>query len=222
MFREMISTLPLFSSLTGAQINALMNLGGSRRYEKGEFITHYSETWPYLLLVASGSIHALKESSEGRSLLVASFTPGDVFWGLAFFDEGAMMPVYLQAVEKSEIYLWHRDRLTPFLLEHGRVSWELSRLMVKRMHRASEIVDELAFQPVTGRVARLLLENFPAEQGSVPRHLTLDEMAARVGTTREMVCRVLYRFEERGAIRINRTEFVFTNRGILEEQMRRN
>jgi CRP-like cAMP-binding protein len=94
--------------------------------------------------------------------------------------------------------------------------------MVERMLQASAIVDELAFQPVIGRVARLLLENFPSDQDSAPRHLTLDEMAARVGTTREMVCRILYRFAERGAIQINRTEFIFTDRSLLEEHTRRN
>jgi CRP-like cAMP-binding protein len=93
--------------------------------------------------------------------------------------------------------------------------------MVQRMQRASAIVEELAFQPVTGRVARLLLENFPSSQGAAPRHLTLDEMAAHVGTTREMVCRILYRFAEQGAIQINRTEFIFTDRSILEKHTRR-
>jgi CRP-like cAMP-binding protein len=74
----------------------------------------------------------------------------------------------------------------------------------------------LAFQPLTGRVARLLLDQYPAGQNVAPRHLTLDEMASRVGTTREMVCRILYRFAEAGAIQINRTEFVFTDRSILD------
>jgi len=92
----------------------------------------------------------------------------------------------------------------------------LSCLVIQRVQFASEIVEKLAFQPLTGRVARLLLEQFPAGQNVVPRHLTLDEMASRVGTTREMVCRILYRFAEAGAIQINRTEFVFTDRDILE------
>ena len=50
-----------------------------------------------------------------------------------------------------------------------------------------------------------------------PRDLTLDEMAAMVGTTRELVCKVFYRFADAEVIRINRTEFVFTNREKLEQ-----
>ncbi|MFH1632698.1 MAG: helix-turn-helix domain-containing protein [Chloroflexota bacterium] len=44
------------------------------------------------------------------------------------------------------------------------------------------------------------------------RDLTLDEMAARIGSTREMVCRALYRFADDEMIQITHTEFVFTNR----------
>lgn len=88
--------------------------------------------------------------------------------------------------------------------------------MVQRMMNASDIVDGLAFQPVASRLAHLLLEEYPADQLAVERHLTLDEMASRIGSTREMVCRILYRFATQGAIQINRTEFIFKDRQILE------
>ena len=90
--------------------------------------------------------------------------------------------------------------------------------MLRRMLYASDIVEELAFQPVTGRLARLLLERFGDAVGDyVARDMTLDEMAARIGSTREMVCRQLYRFVDEGAIQINRTEFMITDRGVLQD-----
>jgi CRP-like cAMP-binding protein len=93
------------------------------------------------------------------------------------------------------------------------MSWELCRLMIQRMQRASVIVEELAFQPIAGRLASLLLDHFEsAGDTSIHRHLTLDEMAARVGTTREMVCRALYRFADKKLINVTRTEFVLTDK----------
>ena len=212
-----MSTQAIFSSLDEAQREALLREGITRTYPKGNFIAQMGDVWPYLFIVTSGRVNAVKESNEGRSLIVATFNPGEFFWGLAFFDEDAPMPVTLETTAETSLFLWSRDRILPVILQNGQFSWELNRLMVKRMLRASAIVDELAFQPVAGRVARLLLESFPSGQDVVPRHLTLDEMASRVGTTREMVCRILYRFAEAGAIQINRTEFVFTDRGILDD-----
>lgn len=207
----------IFSSLDEDQKEIFLREGISRTFTKGTFIVQSGDVWPYLFIVMSGSVNAVKESSEGRSLTIATFEPGDIFWGMAFFDGDTPMPVTLEANKETRIVLWPRESILPVIFQNGRFSWEFSRLMVKRMLRASAIVDELAFQPVTGRVARMLLEQFPASQNVVPRHLTLDEMASRVGTTREMVCRILYRFAEAGAIQINRTEFVFKDRGILDE-----
>ncbi len=219
--QSFLSTQAVFSFLDEAQKEALLRGGIARSYPKGAFIIQMGDVWPYLFIVTSGCVNAVKESSEGRSLIVATFDIGDIFWGLAFFHEDAPMPVTLETTKETSLFLWSRERILPVILQNGQFSWELSCLMVKRMLRASAIVDELAFQPVTGRVARLLLDNFPSDQDSAPRHLTLDEMAARVGTTREMVCRVLYRFAEQGAIQINRTEFIFTDRSLLEEHTRR-
>jgi len=218
---ELLNNNPVFFCLKAAVREQLVEQAIRREYDKGETITLRGDVWPYLFVIGRGIVTALKESSEGRSLVVTSFEPGELFWGLALFYEEMTMPVTLAAQTPVGLYLWPRDRVLPILVQNGQSSWELCRLMVRRMQRVSEIVEELAFQPLTGRVARLLLENFPADQGTAARHLTLDEMAARVGTTREMVCRILYRFAEQGAIQINRTEFIFTDRKLLEERISR-
>jgi CRP/FNR family transcriptional regulator len=132
------------------------------------------------------------------------------------------MPVALKVDLQSSVLLWSRDQILPAILENGHVSWELSRLMVSRMLRASEILEELAFQPVAGRLAKLLID-FPGgiTAGPIARSLTLDEMAARVGSTREMVCRLLQRFADDDLIKITRTEFEITDRDRLTEMMQK-
>ncbi len=216
---KIIQSNPFFRSLNASEQEEFSRLARVCEVQQGEYLCHNGDNWPYLFLIARGQIDGLKESAGGRSLLVKTFQANDIFWGLAFFDQQLLMPVALFVRQRCHIYMWHRETCLPFILQHGELSWELSRLMVRRMLRASDMVEELAFQSVTGRVARLLLEQFPADQQSVERHLTLDEMAARIGTTREMVCRILYRFAAEGAIQINRTEFMFTNRQLLEDHI---
>jgi CRP-like cAMP-binding protein len=215
---EMLKDNPVFVPFGGKERRALVQAAIAKDYRDGEFVVRAGDVFPYLFLISQGAITALKESTEGRSLVVETFGVGEVFWGLALFYDDAPMPAALRTSADSQIYLWPRDRIRPLFLANGAAAWELSRLMIRRLLRASQVVEALAFQPVTGRVARLLLDQFPAGQDTAVRHLTLDEMAARVGTTREMVCRILYRFAEQGAIQINRTEFVFTDRRALEAQ----
>lgn len=199
---------PVFSALSNEKKDLVIKEAISKRYSKGELITVDGDIWPYMFLITKGRIHAIKSSLEGRSLVVTTFTTGDVFWGLAFFYETMPMLVSLEVAENSSILLWSAESLIPILKSEGAAGWELSRLMVYKMMRASEILEEMTFQPVAGRLAKLLMETVRnQEQGPVTRSLTLDEMAARIGSTREMVCRFLHRFADDGIIDITRTEF---------------
>ena len=210
--------IPLFSALDPRQLEELHRLSMAREYPEGQWITHYGADWPYLFLVEEGQVTALKESSAGRSLVVITLEAGEVFWGAGFFKEGVGMPVALVASQETRLRLWSREKLLPFIIANGQFTWDLAQLMVERMMRASRILEELAFHPVAGRLAGLLLEQF-ADQGgdTLTRDLTLDEMAARIGSTREMVCRHLYHFSDQGAIQINRTEFKVMDKGLLKK-----
>ena len=199
---------PVFSVLSDDKKDLVKNQAIFKRYAKGEFLIIDGDIWPYLFLIVKGSIHALKSSVEGRNLVVTTFNEGDIFWGLAFFYEAMPMPVSLEVVENTTIMLWSADSLIPILKSEGEAAWELSRLMVYKMLRASEILEEMTFQPVAGRLAKLLMDTVRDQHnGPITRSLTLDEMAARIGSTREMVCRFLHRFADDGIIDITRTEF---------------
>ncbi|MEY2817634.1 MAG: hypothetical protein RL275_1097 [Chloroflexota bacterium] len=216
-----LSQNQVFSHLSEIELGKMLASAQPRHFRTGEWIVHHGDVWSNLFFIQKGQVTAIKESPEGRSLTLATFGKGEIFWGLAFFLENAPMPAALRVTEECELLLWSRETLLPLIMENGKLSWELSRLVIQRVQFASEIVEQLAFQPLTGRIARLLLEQFPTDQSVVHRHLTLDEMASRVGTTREIVCRILYRFAEQGAIQINRTEFTFLDRNLLEEQTHR-
>ncbi len=211
--QDIVFSHPVFSSLKGAEREALTAKATLKVLKKGENLAMQGDVWPYLFLVSEGQVDAQKVSTEGRNLLVTTFGQGELFWGLAFFQQDAPQVATLQASCLTRTYLWHRHLLEPVFLSHGSMGWELCNIMIQRMQRASAILEEMAFQPVAGRLARLLLDHFDiAGEQAIDRSLTLDEMAARLGTTREMVCRVLYRFSDKNLINVTRTEFVLTDR----------
>ena len=219
---DLLKKNPVFATLNPGELQELVRLGSKRSYQKGEKVILYGDVWPYLFLVGNGLIEGMKESGDGRILRVASFGVGELFWGLAFFHENAPMPVTLEVREDSQLYLWSRDSIFPLLVNNGWATWELSRLMAGRMQGASDLLDGLAFRPVAGRLARFLLDNFEvAGDLAISRNLTLDEMAARIGSTREMVCRALYGFSDKKLIEVTRTEFVLTDRAGLAQLVER-
>lgn len=205
---NLLKVSPVFGNFPVTVLEEIEKRAIGKKYQNAEVVSGQGEKWPYLFVVHNGRMDAVKDSPEGRSFVATTFLPGDVFWGLSFFDEEHIMPATLLAHDYLELFLWHRDTLLPFILKEGKVSWELSKLVVNRLLMASEKLGEMTFQPVGVRLAKLLVNLSNAEEGvPIDRDLTLDEMAARIGTTREMVCRFLHKFSDDGLIDITRTEF---------------
>jgi len=206
---ELLSKAQVFSCFNAKTLELIERMSIQRKYQRHEQVASQGEVWPYLFFVYQGSIDAVKDSPEGRSFIATTFLQGDVFWGLGFFDERYPMPAVLVAREDTTLYLWHRSDLVPVLLQDGRSSWELARLVVDRLLMAGEKIGDMAFQPVSARLAKLLVSVSKEEVDTpIERNLTLDEMAARIGTSREMVCRLLHKFSNDGLIDITRTEFM--------------
>jgi CRP-like cAMP-binding protein len=207
-FKDQLKASPLFSQFPADTLERIEQQAVQRKYRAQELVVGQGEQWHYLLMVHRGSIQAIKDSPDGRSLVAASFHPGEIFWGINFFDERYTMPAALIAQENLILYMWHRNTLLPYLLAEGKASWELTRLVVDRLFLAGEKIGEMTFQPVAARLAKLLVSLSKDEVGKpLDRDLTLDEMAARIGTTREMVCRFLHKFSDDGLIDITRTEY---------------
>jgi CRP/FNR family transcriptional regulator len=212
----LLEKIQIFRNLDGQQKAELARLATRKRFEKGEFIAHYEDIWPYLFVVESGVIGVLKLSSEGRNLGALRMGSGDFFISLSIFD-GGPLPASLEVKEACDIYVWHQDQVLSILKQSTEVLWELCLLLTKRMRQASEFVEELAFQPVTGRLARLLLNQFEDDDPRVARELTLDEMSTMIGTTPVMVCKLLSRFAAEGHVKVSRTKFELLDRPALEK-----
>ncbi|MGD2027775.1 MAG: Crp/Fnr family transcriptional regulator [Anaerolineales bacterium] len=216
---QILSGVPLFSGLPETVLGRLSENAFSKSYRTQDILVHQGDIWPYLFLVERGEIKALKDSPLGRTLIANTLKSGSVFWGISFFQEDKEMPATLQAVTDTRIWLWQRAYFRKEIMENGEIGWGLCQEMINHMIAASEVVGGLAFQPVVGRLAKLLLDEFgEAENKFTERSLTLAEMAAHIGTTQEMVCRHLYRFAEKGAIEIRRTEMKIVDRTFLKSQ----
>ena len=151
---------PMFALLEPQAREEIDQLAVARSFSAREFIVHEGDVWPNFFMVLRGEVAAVKESMDGRALTATILKPGEVFWGLAFFHHDAEMPVSLIAQSDVTLQIWRRADLVPMIQAHGEMSWILCQLMMGRMVEASEIVEGLAFQPVLGRLAGLVLDMF--------------------------------------------------------------
>lgn len=214
---SLLRNIPLFRPLCDRDLIDVARLASLKRLGEGEFLARQGQIWPFLLLVERGTLKTHKVSPQGRSLGALRLGEGSLFCSPTIID-GNPLPATLEADGSCYLFLWHEDQILPYLQKNSQALWELSRLLVTRMRQASEMVEDLAFQPVASRVARLLLKRHQQSGADqVERDLTLDEMAAMVGTTPVMVCKVLSQFADQGFLKVSRTEIEFIDLAQLED-----
>ena len=95
--KALLKNHPIFSSLEQSELDDLAQNFTLQNYQAGDWIVHHGDIWPHLFLIKSGQVTAIKESFEGRSLTLTTIDKGEIFWGLAFFIDGAPMPAALHA-----------------------------------------------------------------------------------------------------------------------------
>lgn len=210
-----LAHVPVFRKLSSSKLREIDKIGVQRCLEPGEFIVAAGEIWRGIVYIREGVVEGRKESAEGRALVVNMFGAEDVIWGHTLFD-GDPAPNALIVKTPTVVVQWHGAELLPLINNNSEALWDLCILLNQKLRRASDVIEGMAFSANAGRLAKLLLDFFETQgENPVRRTMTLDEMAASIGTTREVVCRLLYRFSDTEIIQVNRTHIRLLNRNGL-------
>ena len=204
--------------LSGLNDEILGHLAENTRliaYDADESIIHEGQPCQGLNVVESGRVKIYKNSSTGREMIINVLDRGDSFNEVSVFDQQDN-PVNVSAVLSTRTWLISADALRKVIAEHPQACQQIIINLSQNLRMLVGKVAELSFYTVTARLARLLRE-IPETQlsGSGPTRLTQDDMAARIGTVREVVARSLKELERVGAIDIQRGKITIINRDKL-------
>ena len=154
-----------------------------------------------LYIVKSGQVRVFKSSPDGREQVLLIANEGDSLNDVPIFD-GGPNAASASAIESSFIYLVPK-KLMLSLLKDSPMALAIIRIFAARLRRMTTLVEDLSFRSVVSRLAKILLDlAVTEEQPSLVRRLTQDEMAAMVGTVRDVISRALRTLDKEGAITI--------------------
>lgn len=214
---QLLAKDEIFRLLPARDIGLLVERTALRRLRRGDYLCHQGDVWPNAVLLARGELRWAILSVGGREQVLFPIKPGHSFWAHSLFD-GQPMPGFLMAVKTCEFYLWPEAVLKPVLDRNPDMLWALLDRLTGTMRRAREVIYGLAFSPVAGRLARLLLDQSAGQEDlTIQRDMTLGEIAATVATSREVVCRMLYQFQADQLIELDRASFKVKDRSALEK-----
>jgi CRP/FNR family transcriptional regulator len=211
-----LRSLPFFSGLDNDTLAELARAARRREYRAGEVIVLEGEAQPGLYFLETGYVKVVKSAPTGREQTLRVLEPDDTFNEIGVFSRRPN-PATAIALEPSAVWLIPRDTLTGLLRERPDFAQSVIERMAERMLFLVGLVSDLSLRPVTGRMARLLLEGAVDDIVARPRWFTQAELASRLGTVPDVVQRALRALEADGVITVDRAQIRILDRPTLEQ-----
>ena len=205
---SVLKRVAIFSTLSEQEFAFLTSHLVPRKYGDGEMIFSEGDTCAGLYIVQAGNVRIFKSSAGGREQVLSIDGPGSSIAELPVFD-GGNYPASAQAVSDSTLLFFSRQDFQTLCMQHPEVALKVLRVVGGRLRRLVGIIEELSFTTVRHRLIALLVRLGKSEGTRNGDAITLtlpannSELAAQIGTVRELVSRNLSRLQAEGLIAVD-------------------
>jgi CRP-like cAMP-binding protein len=219
-----IRRLPLFSGLSDAELTLFAQGITRLSFEKGSLIFAEGDACRELLIVEEGEVKLLKSASTGRQQLLSIERKGSALAEVAVFD-GGRYPVTAEAASPSTLLRLSADNFRKICVSNPEMALRVFQVLARRLRRLVGLIEELSFTTVRSRLVAYLIR--VAEQTGKPTAQGIcfqltennEELAARLGTVRELVSRNLGRLHGDGLIQMNKRSVLIRDLSVLREEI---
>ena len=200
-----LKQVPLFAGLADEDIGELMSVAKRRTFRSGEVIFHREDPGQVLYVIKEGKVKISLISPDGQEISLVVFGKGECFGEFALLD-GLPRSADAVAMEKVECYTLQRSDFHKAIMKNPKIAIQVMEVLSKRLRSTDQMVEDLIFLDVYGRVAKKLLEladthGTKVENGiRIDVRLTQQELASMVGSSRESVNKVMGYFTDKNFI----------------------
>jgi CRP/FNR family transcriptional regulator len=205
-----------FDTLPKPLLDEIMDHVQLRQYERGEVLLWEGDPCDGLYIILQGSAKIYRLSPQGRQYIIRVLQEGDTFAEVPTFD-GGPNPVNVEALETSSVWVVDSEMLRRLVAAHPQFAQKVLVNFGAMLRGMVRKVSEMAFYQVTHRLARLISELPPEELRGGGTRLTQEQLAARLGTVREVVARSLRELERSGAIQVENRRITVTDKNALSQ-----
>jgi CRP/FNR family transcriptional regulator len=202
---ELLRRVPVFAALGEDDLQRVAEVAVPRRFDAGEVVFREGDESSTCYVVRSGHARAVREHSDGRSITLATFGPGDIFGELAMFDDERRSAT-VEAIEPTVALAILAGDMRRLLRDHPDIAVKLITSLGRRLRQTNERLTAQSFQTVQSRVATVLAQLVEAARaegagdGDVLITSTQAELAQLAGSSRESASRFLAVLERAGII----------------------
>ena len=202
-----LSKIEHFKSLPPEAQNAIVDVAIPRHFEAGQVIYLEGEPADNVYILEKGWVKATRMTREGREQGLLFLHPVEIFGDIAVFT-GTTYPGTATTLEAVDVWVLPSEALISLVKRYPDLSLAIIRKLSERVLHYIGLVEDLSLRSVEARLAYSLLRNAELhdEQLIVPRRewTTLDEMAVRLGTVRDVLSRAMKVLESENLIIVNK------------------
>ncbi|GLR11605.1 Crp/Fnr family transcriptional regulator [Chitinimonas prasina] len=208
----MIATLkqiPLFYGLSDEELSHIEASAAAKTYPKGAIIINEGDAGSSMFLLMQGRLKVFVSDSNGKEYVLAVLGPGEYVGELALLDDEPRT-ASVETEEQSTFLVIQKEDFLALLHNHPNIQFKVLVSLVRRTRQLTEAVKNLALKDVYSRV-RLLFEDLAVELEGVMQiegHMTQQAIADRVGSSREMVARIMKELVFGGYVRIENRRLI--------------
>ncbi len=197
----------LFGDLKEPALNSLAGRAGERRLIRGEILFMAGDEAAGLFVVVEGALRAYREGVDGREQVIHVERAGATIAELPVFDDKPY-PSTVAAEEDSLVLFLAKAEVRALCLSQPEVALTALKLLAGRLRKCAELVEALSLREVDQRLARWLLTEARTRGQRFPSRLELNlvltnqQIAAHIGSVREVVSRALARLQQNGLIEV--------------------
>ncbi len=164
--------------------------------------------------ILSGELSVFRIAPDGRELILRRLRGGEIVNLVSAFENPPLTLAAIRAERAAECLWLSLDEIPVLLNTCPDLAQAFLRLLATRLHHMTSLLEQIGLHSVRGRLARFLID---LADGNIPaRQYTQDEMAAQIGTVRDMIGRTLKAFEDAGLIERQRSHILLKDRTGLE------
>jgi CRP-like cAMP-binding protein len=215
---QTLRQLPFFAGLGDDALREIASHIHQPTFSPGQMVILEGEPCQAVYFVAQGVVRTSRLSTQGREHVLAYLGPGEPFNLVPALDGGPNLAT-VGALTDAMLYSIPCEHFRRVMREHHEVALAVLEHLTAEVRRLSDMVEDLALHTVRTRLARFLLAQ--ADGTQPPKRWTQEEVAAQIGTVRDVVGRALRTFADDGLIRRERGRLVVIDRvGLEREAMR--
>jgi len=204
--------IPCLATLDGALFNQLQEHAREEQYRRGEILFQEGAVCDEIFVILKGSVKVSRVSDEGRQQTLWILGNGDCFCQAPFFHQ-ARYPGTAQCLTDVKVIALRQAHGISPAREVPQLAAAIIRCLCQREAAMASLLETASARQVRRRLVRILLDlarsrGVANEDGILLGGLTHDELAACVGTAREVISRTLGELQRAGLVRLGRRRLV--------------